>query len=181
MRTDAASATVLRADGLVKHFPVQTGLLGRGSGTVKAVDGVSFDVRAGETFAIVGESGCGKSTIARLLLRLIEPTAGHLQFEGRDLVELPAGELRRLRARLQIVFQDPYGSLNPRMTVGDMLAEPLMLHAVVPPAQRPARVAELLALVGLRPDARRPLSARVLGRPAPAPGDRARARRASPR
>jgi oligopeptide transport system ATP-binding protein len=143
----------LRADGLVKHFPVQTGLLGRGSGTVKAVDGVSFEVRAGETFAIVGESGCGKSTIARLLLRLIEPTAGHLQFEGRDLVQLPAAELRRLRARLQIVFQDPYGSLNPRMTVGDMLAEPLMLHAVVPPAQRPARVAELLSLVGLRPDA----------------------------
>jgi peptide/nickel transport system ATP-binding protein/oligopeptide transport system ATP-binding protein len=114
---------------------------------------VSFEVKAGETFAIVGESGCGKSTIARLLLRLIEPTAGSIELEGRNLVDLSSAELRRLRARLQIVFQDPYGSLNPRMTVGAMLAEPLMLHAVVPPAQRGARVAELLTVVGLRADA----------------------------
>ena len=144
---------VLRATDLVKHFAVATGLFGRGAGQVRAVDGVSFTVNAGETFAIVGESGCGKSTVARLVLRLIEPTAGSLRLEGQELVGMAAAELRRLRGRLQIIFQDPYGSLNPRMTVGDMLAEPLMLHDVVPAAQRRARVAELLSLVGLRADA----------------------------
>ncbi|GIL03597.1 MAG: ABC transporter ATP-binding protein [Betaproteobacteria bacterium] len=144
---------LLEAVGLVKHFPVQTGLFGRVEARVKAVDGVSFAVDAGETFAIVGESGCGKSTVARLVLRLIEPTAGELRLEGRDLLNAAPAELRRLRGKLQIVFQDPYGSLNPRMTVGDMLAEPLMLHEVVAPSQRNARVAELLSLVGLRAEA----------------------------
>jgi oligopeptide/dipeptide ABC transporter ATP-binding protein len=144
---------ILEAVGLVKHFPARAGLLGRGGGTVRAVDGVSFAVEQGETFAIVGESGCGKSTVARLLLRLIDPTAGSVRFEGRDVPALPPSELRALRGRLQIVFQDPYGSLNPRMTVGEMLSEPLALHRVVPPEGRRSRVAELLALVGLHPQA----------------------------
>jgi peptide/nickel transport system ATP-binding protein/oligopeptide transport system ATP-binding protein len=146
-------SAVLQITDLVKHFPVQTGLFGRGGGVVKAVDGVSFEVNAGESFAIVGESGCGKSTVARLVLRLIEPTRGKVLLEECDLTGLTSSELRKLRGRLQIVFQDPYGSLNPRMTVGDMLAEPLMLHDVVPATQRGARVAELLRLVGLRADA----------------------------
>jgi ABC-type glutathione transport system ATPase component len=105
---------------------------------------VSFDVRAGQTMAIVGESGCGKSTVARLVLRLIEPSRGTVKLDGRDLVGLPPAELRAVRGRLQIIFQDPYGSLNPRMTAGDMLAEPLMLHETVPRSGRRSRVAELL-------------------------------------
>jgi peptide/nickel transport system ATP-binding protein/oligopeptide transport system ATP-binding protein len=146
---------LLAAEGLVKHFPARAGVLGRASGTVRAVDGVSFALREGETFAIVGESGCGKSTVARLVLRLVEPTAGTVRFEGRDVLALPPRELRRLRGRLQIVFQDPYGSLNPRISVGDALAEPLLLHEVVPAGERRARVAELLALVGLQADSTR--------------------------
>ena len=145
-------SAALEVRDLAKHFPVGTGLFGGGRAVVKAVDGVSFDVRAGQTMAIVGESGCGKSTVARLVLRLIEPTRGTVRLDGRDLVGLPPGELRAVRGQLQIIFQDPYGSLNPRMTVGDMLAEPLMLHDVVPKASRRARVAELLLLVGLRPE-----------------------------
>ncbi len=143
---------ILEAVDLVKHFPVATGLFGRRDATVKAVDGISFAVNPGETFAIVGESGCGKSTAARVMLRLIEPTAGTIRFEGRDIAELAPAAMRALRGRLQIVFQDPYGSLNPRMTVGQMLAEPLALHQVVPPNERSARVAELLSIVGLRPE-----------------------------
>jgi peptide/nickel transport system ATP-binding protein/oligopeptide transport system ATP-binding protein len=146
-------SAVLSAIDLAKHFPVATGLFGRASTFVHAVDGVSFEVGAGETFAIVGESGCGKSTVARLLLRLIDPTRGVLRLEGRNVSTLTGSAMRALRGSLQIVFQDPYGSLNPRMTVGDMLEEPLALHAVVPVAQRRRRVGELLALVGLRADA----------------------------
>ena len=145
-------SAALEVRDLAKHFPVSTGLFGRGTAVVKAVDGVSFDVPAGQTMAIVGESGCGKSTVARLVLRLIEPTRGAVKLDGRDLVGLPQSALRAVRGRLQIVFQDPYGSLNPRMTVGDMLAEPLMLHGTVPRSGRRARVAELLSLVGLRPE-----------------------------
>jgi oligopeptide transport system ATP-binding protein len=145
-------SALLEVRDLAKHFPVSTGLFGRGSAVVRSVDGVSFDVGAGRTMAIVGESGCGKSTVARLVLRLIEPTRGAVQLEGRDLLALSAAQLRAQRGRLQIIFQDPYGSLNPRMTVGDMLAEPLMLHETVPRAARRARVAELLSLVGLRPE-----------------------------
>jgi oligopeptide transport system ATP-binding protein len=144
---------LLEALDLAKHFPVARGLFGRANAFVRAVDGVSFTIGVGETFAIVGESGCGKSTVARLLLRLIEPTRGTLRLEGRDLSTLSARELRFLRGELQIVFQDPYGSLNPRMTVGAMLEEPLVLHQVVQPVQREKRVRELLSLVGLRADA----------------------------
>jgi oligopeptide transport system ATP-binding protein len=143
---------VLQVRDLAKYFAVHTGLFGRGEAAVKAVDGVSFDVHAGQTVAIVGESGCGKSTVARLVLRLIEPTRGTVRLEGRDLTGLSPAQLRAARGQLQIIFQDPYGSLNPRMTVGDMLAEPLMLHDTVPKGQRRARVAELLSLVGLRPE-----------------------------
>jgi len=149
----APRRALLEVSDLVKHFAVHRGVFGRGGGLVKAVDGVTFTVNAGETFAIVGESGCGKSTVARLVLRLIEPTRGVVRLAGRELTGLASAELRKLRAHLQIIFQDPYGSLNPRMTVGDMLAEPLMLHDVVPAARRSARVAELLQLVGLRAEA----------------------------
>jgi len=145
-------STLLEAVDLVKYFPLATGVFGRAASIVRAVDGVSFHVNAGETFAIVGESGCGKSTIARLLLRLIEPTRGTLHLAGNDLSALTPSALRGVRGEMQIVFQDPYGSLNPRMTVGAMLEEPLALHRVVPPQQRRRRVAELLALVGLRAD-----------------------------
>jgi peptide/nickel transport system ATP-binding protein/oligopeptide transport system ATP-binding protein len=150
---DVPSRPALAADGLVRHFPVRTGLFGRPSAHVRAVDGVSFEVAAGRSFAIVGESGCGKSTVARLLLRLIEPDAGRIALDGQDLRAARGAALRRLRGRIQMVFQDPYGSLNPRMSAGDMLAEPLMLHADVPPARRAERVAELLSQVGLRADA----------------------------
>ncbi len=133
---------LLQAENLTKHFRTRSGL-------VRAVDGVSFDLREGETLALVGESGCGKSTTARLVLRLIEPTAGTVQFEGRDITAIPGAELRRLRRRMQIVFQDPFASLNPRMTVGATLDEPLRLHRYGNAARRKDRVTELLGLVGL--------------------------------
>jgi peptide/nickel transport system ATP-binding protein/oligopeptide transport system ATP-binding protein len=142
---------LLEAKNLVKHFPASRNLFGRPTSFVRAVDGVSFHVDAGETLALVGESGCGKSTVSRLVLRLIEPNAGSVRFEGRDLLALDANELRAFRRQAQIIFQDPYASLNPRMTVGQILGEPLALHALVPPVQRRARIEELLRLVGLEP------------------------------
>jgi peptide/nickel transport system ATP-binding protein/oligopeptide transport system ATP-binding protein len=142
-------APLLEAENLTKHFVVRRSLLGRPLAAVKAVDGVSFSVAPGETLALVGESGSGKSTVGRLVLRLIEPTAGTVRFAGQDIFALAPGALNELRRHAQLVFQDPYASLNPRMTVGQMLGEPLMLHAIVPPADRRQRVAELLALVGL--------------------------------
>jgi oligopeptide transport system ATP-binding protein len=148
-------SALLEVEGLVRHFPVRTGLFGRAVGAVRAVDGVSFAVGAGRTFAIVGESGCGKSTVARLLLRLIEPDAGRITLDGADLRAAEGAALRAVRGRIQLVFQDPYGSLNPRMTAGDTLAEPLLLHTTLSAPQRAGRVAELLALVGLRADAGR--------------------------
>ena len=148
-------SAMLRVRDLVKHFPVRQGLFGRSTSTVRAVDGVSFELAAGKTFAIVGESGCGKSTVARLLLRLIEPTSGQLELDGHDLIAADATAMRRLRGLIQLIFQDPYGSLNPRLTAGDMLAEPLMLHQTVPATGRAARVAELLGMVGLPPEAAR--------------------------
>ena len=142
---------LLEATDLVKHFPASRNLFGRPTAFVRAVDGVSFHVDAGETLGLVGESGCGKSTVSRLVLRLIEPDAGHIHFEGRDLLSLDANELRAFRRQAQIIFQDPYASLNPRMTVGQILAEPLKLHGLVPPERRRARIDELLRLVGLEP------------------------------
>ena len=140
---------LLEVDGLVKHFVAERSLFGRALAHVKAVDGVSFSLDAGKTLALVGESGCGKSTVSRLVLRLIEPDAGAIRFEGRDLLSLDAGALRAFRREAQIIFQDPYASLNPRMTIGDILTEPLNVHEIGNAASRAARVRELLDLVGL--------------------------------
>ncbi|MBL8836098.1 MAG: dipeptide ABC transporter ATP-binding protein [Alphaproteobacteria bacterium] len=145
------AAPLLRVDGLVKHFPVRRGLLGRTVGAIKAVDGIAFDLAAGETLAIVGESGCGKSTAGRLVLRLIEPTEGTVEFEGENIFALSDAEMRARRRHMQIIFQDPYASLNPRMTVGEMLGEPLRLHGIARGAEARDRVGELLQLVGLSP------------------------------
>lgn len=141
--------TLLSIRNLKKYFPVGTGLLSSEGAVVKAVDGVSFDIRSGETFGLVGESGCGKSTTGRCILRLIEPTAGEIYFEGNDLLALKRDELRRMRRHMQIIFQDPYSSLNPRMTVGEMIAEPLIIHRIGDRAARRKRVIELLEMVGL--------------------------------
>jgi oligopeptide transport system ATP-binding protein len=145
---------VLQVQDLVKHFPVTTGvLLKRTIGHVRAVDGVSFDLAAGETLGVVGESGCGKSTLAQVLLRLEPPTSGGVRFEGRDVFALRGAELRRWRRDVQIVLQDPYTSLNPRMTVGDIVGEPFEIHSeVAPRGSRAARVRELLDVVGLNPE-----------------------------
>src|SRR5215208_366207 len=145
------SLPLLSAEGLVKHFVLRRSIVGRPTLMARAVDGVSFTLQPGETLALVGESGSGKSTLGRLVLRLIEPTAGRLSFDGIDLLSLGASALRAFRRDAQLVFQDPYASLNPRMTVGEILAEPLALHAIVPPARRRERVAELLDMVGLAP------------------------------
>jgi oligopeptide/dipeptide ABC transporter ATP-binding protein len=140
---------LLEVEGLKKHFVADRSLFGRPTAFIKAVDGVSFHVEAGKTLALVGESGCGKSTVSRLVLRLIEPDAGSVRFEGRDLGALNADQLRAFRRDAQIIFQDPYASLNPRMTVSQILTEPLALHDLVPPTRRRERVEELLRLVGL--------------------------------
>jgi peptide/nickel transport system ATP-binding protein/oligopeptide transport system ATP-binding protein len=152
-RGTGAVSALLEVEDLVRHFVVRRTLVGRPLATARAVDGVSFTVAPGETLALVGESGCGKTTVSRLVLRLIEPTAGAVRFEGRDVLAFDAGELRRFRRQAQLVFQDPYGSLNPRMTVGEILAEPLVLHTQLAAARRATRVAELLDMVGLPPAA----------------------------
>ncbi|MCG5457399.1 dipeptide ABC transporter ATP-binding protein [Micromonospora sp. PSH03] len=139
---------------MVKHYPVTQGVVFKKTvGQVKAVDGVSFGLRAGETLGVVGESGCGKSTLARVLMNLEKPTAGNVVYKGQDISKLSGGALRRLRRQIQLVMQDPYTSLNPRMTVGDLLGEPFEIHPeVAPKGSRRAKVRELLDLVGLNPE-----------------------------
>ncbi len=147
------SDIILEGKDLKKYYPIKTGVLRRTTGHVKAVDGVSFELRKGETLGIVGESGCGKSTLGRLLMRLEEPTDGHVFFGGEDMAKASTSQMRKLRRDIQIVFQDPYTSLNPRMTVGDIVGEPFEIHSdVIPKGGRRKRVQELLDLVGLNPE-----------------------------
>jgi oligopeptide transport system ATP-binding protein len=141
--------TLIEVKNLTKYFPAGQGLFGKGTGVVKALDDVSFTIRKGETFGLVGESGCGKTTTGRCILRLIEPTSGEVSFDGKDLLSVDAANLRRMRRDMQIIFQDPYSSLNPRMRVGQIVVEPLTIHNVGSKAERRDRVAELLQLVGL--------------------------------
>ncbi|HSH90865.1 MAG TPA: ABC transporter ATP-binding protein [Ramlibacter sp.] len=144
---------LLRVNNLVKHFPVKGGIFSRQVDKVHAVDGVSFDIAAGETLGVVGESGCGKSTTGRCILRLIEPSSGEVWFEGRDVTAMGKDELRALARDMQIIFQDPYASLNPRMTVGSIIGEALTIHKLAKSQNEYRdRIAELLTLVGLSPD-----------------------------
>ncbi len=149
LRGQTGDEPLVRVRGLTMHFPVYKGLFRRQAGVVKAVDGVSFDVRRGETLGLVGESGCGKSTAGRAILRLYDPTAGRVEIEGRDIAPLDGDELRRLRPRMQMIFQDPQACLNPRMTVGSIIAEPLDEHRRMRRRDKQARVAELMDAVGL--------------------------------
>jgi peptide/nickel transport system ATP-binding protein/oligopeptide transport system ATP-binding protein len=142
----------LEVDGLVKHFPVRGGFLQRRSGVVRAVDGVSFSIRRGETLGLVGESGCGKTTVSRMVLKLVEPTAGRIRLGGVDVTGLGPGAMWEHRRRVQIVFQDPYSSLNPRLTAGAIVGEPLENFRLATGRAREARVAELFQRVGLRPE-----------------------------
>ena len=147
------ATTLIKVNNLKKWFPIRGGILSRTVGYVKAVNDVSFYVNRGEVLGLVGESGSGKTTVGRTILRLIEPTDGEVVFDGTDVVALSKAELRPFRRRMQIIFQDPFASLNPRMTVGDIIAEPLIIHKLVKtPQERTDRVAELLKLVGLSPD-----------------------------
>jgi oligopeptide/dipeptide ABC transporter ATP-binding protein len=136
--------------GLRKTFPARTGLFGNAVDRVHAVDGISFSIAQGRTLGLVGESGCGKSTVGRTILRLIEPSEGTIRFQGNDITGLPANELRALRRRMQIIFQDPYSSLNPRQRAGDIVAEPLMVHGIAKAAERQAMTETLFAKVGLQ-------------------------------
>lgn len=144
---------MLVVEELVKHYPIRSGPLRKITGYVRAVDGVSFSIERGKTLGLVGESGSGKTTLGRAILRLVEPTSGRILFEGRDLMRLSQRELRRLRRQLQMIFQDPYDSLNPRMTIGSMLEEPILAHGIASNKNDARqRAAELLRLVGLEPD-----------------------------
>jgi len=149
----ATPPPVLSVRGLTKHFPVKRGVVfSRTLGQVRAVDDVSFDIARGETLALVGESGCGKSTTGRLVLRLIAPSAGSVQFQGQEIATASDEQMRSMRQHLQIIFQDPYASLNPRMTIADILTEPMVVHRIGNAAERTDRVRELLQLVGLLPE-----------------------------
>ncbi|AEB12294.1 ABC transporter ATP-binding protein [Marinithermus hydrothermalis] len=151
--TNANGSPLLEVKNLKKWFPIRGGILSRTVGHVKAVNDVSFTVRKGEVLGLVGESGSGKTTVGRTILRLIEPTSGEVRFAGTDVAKLPKAKLRPFRRKMQIIFQDPFASLNPRMTVGDIIAEPLVIHSLYnSPRERTERVAELLKMVGLSPD-----------------------------
>jgi oligopeptide transport system ATP-binding protein len=143
---------LLEVTDLVKHYAVRGGVLRRRIGTVHAVDGVSFSLNTGETLGLVGESGCGKSTVARTVMRLVEPSSGSISLDGTDITRLGKSDLRPHRRSMQIVFQDPFASLNPRMTAGDIVGEPLSVHGLASGSEKQQRVAELFAQVGLRPD-----------------------------
>jgi oligopeptide/dipeptide ABC transporter ATP-binding protein len=151
--TNGAGSELLRVEGLQKHFPVTRGLVFQKEvGSVKAVDGVTFSLKAGETLGVVGESGCGKSTMARCIARLLEPTGGSIIFEGRDITHLDRSDMRPVRRDMMMVFQDPYASLNPRKRVGSIVGEPLEVHGVGTDQERKRRVQELLEIVGLNPE-----------------------------
>jgi peptide/nickel transport system ATP-binding protein/oligopeptide transport system ATP-binding protein len=143
---------LLRIDDLVKHFPIKAGILKRTVGQVRAVDGISLTVQPGETLGVVGESGCGKTTLGRTIMKLLEPTSGRIVFAGEDITSLKRKQMRAIRRDIQIVFQDPYASLNPRMTVRDIVAEPLRIHGLYSRGEGSRRVEELLRTVGLSPE-----------------------------
>src|SRR6184192_3294215 len=142
------ASPVLEARNLKKHFPVRQRLLGGGASVVKAVDGVDFTIQAGETLGVIGESGCGKTTTSKLILLQESPTSGAIRFDGQDVAELEGPELMRYRREVQVVFQDPYSSLSPRMRVSEIIAEPLQIHTDLSRRQQQERVAEVLELVG---------------------------------
>ena len=148
----SAGVPLLSVSQLTKHFPIRRGVFGREAGAVRAVDGVSLQVARGETLGIVGESGCGKTTLGRCILRLLEPTSGQIHFDGIDVRALDSASMRRLRRRMQIIFQDPFSSLNPRMTVGAIVREGLTIHKLAARAEADKRVRQLLEEVGLRPE-----------------------------
>ncbi len=151
-KSNGAGESLLSVNNLVMHFPLTRGIIFQKKvGAVQAVDGISFDVKPGETLGLVGESGCGKSTTGRAILQLYKPTDGEVIFKGKDLTKLSGGDMRKMRRHLQMIFQDPYASLNPRMTVGNIVSEPMQIHNLVAKRDRTQRVQELLETVGLNP------------------------------
>jgi len=149
---DAQSTPIVQTQNLVKHYPIRGGVFMKQIAAVRALDGVSIDILKGETLGLVGESGCGKSTLGRAILRIEEPTSGQVFFEGQNILECSAETMRQLRRQMQIIFQDPFSSLNPRKTISQIIGEPLLVHGVKSRSERDHRVMELLDVVGLRPE-----------------------------